>query len=60
MQFFELYSAYKLAIRYLSLQDEELKYSTVYEKGNPAVDQYFIALLQLILSEPEKSQSKKW
>jgi hypothetical protein len=56
----ELYSSFKLGIRNLSLKDRTKKCLSVFEKGYAVVDEYLAALLQLILSDYKKYQSKKW
>ncbi len=56
----ELYSSFKLGIRNLLLKNRTKKFPSIDEKGDAVVDEYLVALLQLIFSDSKKYQSKKW
>jgi len=58
--FVDLYSAFKVGIRNLSVLDKEKKCSVVFVKGDDAVEEYMESLNNLLCSDMKKYNSKKW
>jgi hypothetical protein len=58
--FVDLYSAFKLGIRNLSVVDKEKKCPVEYVAGDEVVGEYVEALNNLLCSDAKKYQSKKW
>jgi hypothetical protein len=58
--FVDLYSAFKVGIRNLSVLDKEKKCPVEYKAGVDAVAEYVEALNNLLCSDAKKYQSKKW
>jgi hypothetical protein len=58
--FVDLYSAFKLGIRNLSVVDKEKKCPLEYKAGDDDLVEYVEALNNLLCSDAKKYQSKKW
>jgi hypothetical protein len=58
--FVDLYSAFKIGIRNLSVVDKEKKCPVEYVAGDEVVGEYVEALNNLLCSDAKKYQSKKW
>ena len=58
--FVELYSSFKLGIHNLSLLDKVKKCPATFDKGDDAVNEYAVSLLNLFTSDTKKYKSKKW
>jgi hypothetical protein len=58
--FVDLYSAFKVGIRNLSVLDKEKQCLVVFVKGDDAVEEYMESLNNLLCSDMKKYNSKKW
>jgi len=58
--FVDLYSAFKVGIRNLSVLDKEKQCPVVFVKGDDAVEEYMESLNNLLCSDMKKYNSKKW
>jgi len=58
--FVDLYSAFKVGIRNLSVVDKERKCPVEYKAGDETVAEYVEALSNLLCSDAKKYNSKKW
>jgi hypothetical protein len=58
--FVDLYSAFKVGIRNLSILDKEKKCPVEYKAGDDAMAEFMEALNNLLCSDAKKYQSKKW